>query len=353
MKLLSIVIPTYNMEAYLDRCLSSLIVEDSLMSKLEVIVVNDGSKDKSSEIAHSYESRFPETFVVIDKENGNYGSCVNVGIKLANGRYFRILDADDWFSTDALVSILNKLHNCDADLVQTPFNEIGGEGAKIIPLTNCISCNVQYYINDINPQCVLLHMHSMTYKRSVLDDCNLSLSEGVSYSDTEYCFIPLPYVNTVVYFDDILYQYMSDREGQTMSLESRKRSTQSMGVISNRLNDIYYEKHKVVSSVVEALWIKLLKQISGYLYITTLTICNKSTEVNQIISQYDRKVLRVPELNNYISSLCMHHIHYVEMWRKTGRYYTNALCQVHNFVWTFIDPIWLSFLKRFIPSKYY
>ena len=80
-KILTVVIPTYNMEKYLDRCLTSLIVTNNdLLERLEVLVVIDGAKDRSSEIAHSYQIRYPQTFIVIDKENGNYGSCVNRGV---------------------------------------------------------------------------------------------------------------------------------------------------------------------------------------------------------------------------------------------------------------------------------
>ena len=96
-KLLTIVIPSYNMEKYLDRCLSSLIVSDEKMQCLEVLVINDGSKDRTSEIAHTYEERFPGTFRVVDKENGHYGSCVNRGLKEARGTFIKVLDADDYF----------------------------------------------------------------------------------------------------------------------------------------------------------------------------------------------------------------------------------------------------------------
>ena len=84
-KVITIVIPTYNMERYLDRCLNSLIIAPDLMDKLEVLVINDGCKDRSSEIGHSYEAKFPNSFRVIDKENGNYGSCINRGLKEATG----------------------------------------------------------------------------------------------------------------------------------------------------------------------------------------------------------------------------------------------------------------------------
>ena len=104
-KILSIIVPTYNMEKYLERCLSSLIVSDEQMAMLEVLVINDGSKDRSSEIAHGYESRYPDTFRVIDKTNGHYGSCVNRGLQEATGKYVKVLDADDWFNTENFAEI--------------------------------------------------------------------------------------------------------------------------------------------------------------------------------------------------------------------------------------------------------
>ena len=83
-KVISIIIPTYNMEAYLDKCLTSLIIDG--MERVEVVVVNDGSRDSSLAIAQSYAEKYPESFVVIDKPNGNYGSCINAGLYRATGK---------------------------------------------------------------------------------------------------------------------------------------------------------------------------------------------------------------------------------------------------------------------------
>ena len=97
-KILTVISPSYNMEKYLKRCLSSLIVDQRMMSHFEALVINDGSKDRTSLIGHSFEDRFPDTFRVIDKKNGHYGSCVNYGLKEARGTFVKILDAD--FSFD-------------------------------------------------------------------------------------------------------------------------------------------------------------------------------------------------------------------------------------------------------------
>ena len=100
MKVLSLCIPSYNMEAYLGRCVDSLLAEE-VIDKLEIIIVNDGSKDRTLEIANAYRDRYPQSVVVVDKPNGHYGSTVNAALKVATGRYFRLLDADDWFLISA------------------------------------------------------------------------------------------------------------------------------------------------------------------------------------------------------------------------------------------------------------
>ena len=117
-KVLSVIIPTYNMESLLGECLDSLLVHKNL-DKLDILVVNDGSKDKSSQIAHDYEHKYPGVITVIDKENGNYGSCINAVLPLAQGKYVKVLDADDKFNTINLDLFLNLLGDIESDLVLT------------------------------------------------------------------------------------------------------------------------------------------------------------------------------------------------------------------------------------------
>lgn len=120
-KILSIIIPTYNMELYLKRCIDSLVTAKQTLGDTEIIVVNDGSKDKSLSIANGYKELYPESLIVIDKTNGNYGSCINAALKIASGKYIKVLDADDWFNTNALVEFVMCLKSLDVDLVLTDY----------------------------------------------------------------------------------------------------------------------------------------------------------------------------------------------------------------------------------------
>lgn len=221
-KILTIIIPTYNMEKFLDKCLTSLIIDDKeLMKKLEVLVIIDGAKDRSSEIAHTYQDIYPDTYVVIDKENGNYGSCINRGLKEATGKYVKVLDADDCFDTVSFQSYLRILNYTDADLILSDFDYVYEDGTiigkrrRMLPKTRIMPFSdvVQNFNTD------LISMHELAYKTSNIKDLGYVQTEGISYTDLEWCFMPMLKVNSVYFFDKVLYKYLIGREGQTISPE--------------------------------------------------------------------------------------------------------------------------------------
>lgn len=216
-KVLSVVVPTYNMEAYLPHCLDSVTRED-MPNTLEVIVVNDGSKDRSLEIAKQYQEKRPDIIQIIDKPNGHYGSCINEALKVATGKYFRPLDADDWFDTDALITLLNKLSSISVDLILTKSNQVSKTGTKtigtsLIPEKRYSKKSISLLVKQKSSSCT---MHTMTYKTSILKNSNLKLSEGICYTDIEYVVQPFPFVTSFLFFDLCLYQYTWGREGQSM-----------------------------------------------------------------------------------------------------------------------------------------
>lgn len=254
-KLLTIVIPAYNMEKYLHRCLDS-IIEESVMDKVQVIVVNDGSKDKTSDIAYEYEKKFPHYIQVIDKENGNYGSCMNVGLSLAEGKYFRSLDADDWFDTTNYVKFVEDLLNTDADMIigeryvfheDTKEMEYVGFPSDMTLFYKDIPFTKQNY--TFNNFYRLSMVWGLTYKTSIIRKSGLKWDEGVFYTDNEFDFWPLKLVRTIRFIPIPVYVYLFGRAGQSVDKKLMKRNFHSYEVVANtmidEINRIYDYKNDI------------------------------------------------------------------------------------------------------------
>ena len=217
-KILSVVIPTYNMEAYLRRCLDS-VTRNDVPNTLELIVVNDGSTDASLSIMQEYAIKRPDIVNIINKANGHYGSCVNAALKIATGKYFRILDADDWFDTNGLIKLLRNLHESDADAIITSYCVHRHKQTGVIG-THAIDFQRNYTVFEKiiceKQPASLYAMHAFTYKTNILKAVNLKLTEGICYTDTEYLLYPLQQTQNISFFNILLYHYDWTREGQTM-----------------------------------------------------------------------------------------------------------------------------------------
>ena len=246
-KLLTIVVPAFNMEKYLRRCIDSICIE-SVMNRVQVIVVNDGSKDRTSEIAHEYEQKYPHYIQVIDKENGNYGSCMNVGLSLAKGKYFRTLDADDWYNTDAYEKFVKELENTDADMIITTRIELlesSGE-KRIRGIDNSIICNQDIHVSDdIWGKYGLVFVASTTFKVQILISVGMTWDENAFYTDNEYITIPLKSVKTVRFIDYPVYSYMIGRAEQSVSPDNLKKYYDSHLLVTRRLiSTVLNEQYK-------------------------------------------------------------------------------------------------------------
>lgn len=251
-KILTIVIPTYNMDKYLHRCLDSLLIkEPNLFHLLEILVINDGSKDRSSEIAHEYESKYPDVFHVIDKENGNYGSCINRGIDDARGKFLKILDADDWYDTDALTSLLKTLSSFD-DNIDAVFTEFTYhnfyDNTHREYRYKTIKYGIIYDLKDIpfvgSVDEFMLKMYSIAIKLEILRSLSLRLNTGISYTDSQYIYFPYDSIKQVVFLNENVYQYFIGREGQTISPITMKKNINDLFIIAMRyINDYVTNKH--------------------------------------------------------------------------------------------------------------
>ena len=215
-KTLTISVAAYNVESYLSKTLDSIV--DAGDSRLEVIVVNDGSTDATASIARQYEQRYPEIVRVIDKENGGYGSTINASLRSAKGTYFKLLDGDDWYDADALPGFLDTLEKANEDLILSPFVKVFDTDGRRLPVSvsGVGGGKPVSRLSDI-PGKTLLWMHSVAFKTSLLVDLNMPVTEHCFYTDTEFVTIPLSKVRTVLIDDHPVYQYRVGREGQSVS----------------------------------------------------------------------------------------------------------------------------------------
>ena len=321
-KLLTIVIPTYNMQAYLHRCLDSLLVSDELLQSLEVLVINDGSKDNSSVIAHEYEEKYPSTFRVIDKENGNYGSCINRGLKEAKGKYIKVLDADDWFDTLEFQNYLVQLQTIEVDLILTDFNIVDADTmspslayhpslqiGKVYSLIDCTMEQVGVYM-----------MHAVTYRTDLLRSIDYIQTTGISYTDTEWTYNPLYAAQNMVYFDSNVYQYLVGREGQTMDPKVMTRTISHHEIIARSLieNDIEHPTTGFVHSTMQRQIVYLLQKV----YRTRLVLQNNASFNNDEMVLFDSYIKsKRPDMYRKMGELLIKPtlpIPYVIYWRMLG-----------------------------------
>ncbi|MDO4265801.1 MAG: glycosyltransferase family 2 protein [Eubacteriales bacterium] len=231
-KLLTVTVPAYNAEKYLDTCLASLCREAAL-SRLEVLVINDGSTDGTKTLAESWQARYPDTVRVITKENGGHGSGINTGIREASGRYFKIVDADDWVDANAFLKLLKTLEETNADAVVSGFYWAFEENGKtpdefprkaeIKEPFPGVEYGKLYRFNEIAAKCYL-KMHGLTWRTDVLRSHEIRVDENCYYVDTEYILYPIPYIETVLFIPDFVYQYRIGRSGQSVSPERMQKN---------------------------------------------------------------------------------------------------------------------------------
>lgn len=319
-KVLSICVPTYNMEFLLSRCLESFVIERKYMEKMEIIVVNDGSKDQSSIIAHRFAEKYPNTFIVVDKPNGNYGSCINAALKIATGKYFRICDADDKYEKCNLVDYIIFLENVSTDIVFSPYSTLNFD-EEIKEFTTCPNNleGLSVDINDVNWSdreiMRLRAMHCIATKLCMLLENNYVQSEGISYTDTQFSFYSLLYSKTCSFFEKNIYQYYLGRDGQTMSIFSMRKSHLHFYLNADKMINTYCDINYSISNnkrvaLLDCIFIEALCFVDGFLGNFVKT--NKQISALKLLIEKSNKSYNPCPLEDYLLSHSMR----FKFWRK-------------------------------------
>ena len=222
MKLLTFAIPCYNSQDYMEKCIDSILVggED-----VEILIIDDGSKDRTAEIADDYARRYPTIVKAIHQENGGHGEAVNAGIRNASGIYFKVVDSDDWVDEFAYLQILDKLrelvgseNNLDMLLANYVYEKEGAKRKKVMRQTGFPKDEV-FTWSDIRHfyKGHYILMHSVIYRTQLLRKCGLGLPKHTLHVDNIYVYKPLPFVKTMYYMDVDFYRYYIGREDQSVN----------------------------------------------------------------------------------------------------------------------------------------
>ena len=249
MKLLTAAIPCYNSAAYMRKAIESILVggED-----VEIIIVNDGSKDETAEIASEYEKRYPTIIKAVNQENGGHGSAVNTGLKNATGLYYKVVDSDDWLDEEALLKVITVLkemmtegRSVDMFIANYVYEKVHENKQKVINYTSALPQHKVFTWNDVGQfqQGKYMLMHSVIYRTELLRECKLELPKHTFYVDNIFVYQPLSFVKTMYYMNVDLYRYFIGRDDQSVTEANMiKRIDQQL-----RVNKIMIDSVDVMS----------------------------------------------------------------------------------------------------------
>lgn len=222
-KLVTFAVPCYNSEAYMDHCVETLLEGGD---DVEIILVNDGSKDRTGEIADGYAAKYPDIVRVIHQENGGHGEGVNQGIRSATGLYYKVVDSDDWADVDALHKVVDKLRKfaqmekpVDLLVCNYVYEHVEDNTQKVMRYTNVFPESRIFTwaeIGRFRPSQYLL-MHSAFYRTELLRGCALELPKHTFYVDNIFVYQPLPFVESLYYMDVDFYRYFIGRADQSVN----------------------------------------------------------------------------------------------------------------------------------------
>lgn len=243
MKYLTLTVPCFNSEDYMERCIDSLLPGGN---DVEIILIDDGSTDRTAEIADRYAADYPDIVKVVHKKNGGHGSGVNMGMELAAGLYFKVVDSDDWLDKDAYLRLLAEIRAFSPDtsaesaapdlfICNYVYDHLEEQTARAIRYQNVFPDQSLCGWNQIGrfrPSQYLV-MHALIFRTEILRRSKVRLPEHTFYVDNLFAYQPLPYVKSIYYMDQNLYHYYIGREDQSVNEQMlMKRIDQQLKVTS-------------------------------------------------------------------------------------------------------------------------
>lgn len=300
MKLLSIAVPCYNSQDYMRNCVDSLLEGGNLV---EILIVDDGSKDDTADIADEYAAKYPNIVKAIHQENGGHGEAVNAGLRNATGLYFKVVDSDDWVNKEAYLAILGKLREItggpqtlDMMISNFVYEKQGAKRKKVMRYKNYMPVDQLFTWKEMGrmPIGKYILMHSVIYRTGLLRDCGLELPKHTFYVDNLFVYQPLPHVKTMYYMDVNFYRYFIGRDGQSVNEQNMIKRIDQQLFVNKTMIDMY-QMHKISNKKLRAYMINylaIMMTVSSIIAIRSKNPENleKKTELWKYLKEKDPKV---------------------------------------------------------------
>lgn len=293
MSLITFVVPCFNSQDYMEKCIDTLL---SAKDRVEILIIDDGSSDKTAEIADAYEKKYEGVVKAIHQENKGHGGALNTGIKHASGKYLKVVDSDDWLDSNNLEIVLDRLEELIKQEETTPdmfitdfvYDKVGERHKKTMTYKHFLPVEKIFTWDESKnlPLGKYILMHSVIYKTSILKESNLKLPEHTFYVDNLFVFEPLTSVKKMYYMNIKLYHYFIGREDQSVHESVMiKRIDQQLLVNKTMINEFVHKEGRINSNC----W----KYMYNYLLIITaissvlLTIEGSEVSFNKMNDLWD------------------------------------------------------------------
>lgn len=290
-KILSVSIAAYNVERTLEEALKPFTAP-KIADAVDVMIIDDGSADRTAEIAKRYEEQYPGTFRLISKENGGWGSTLNTGFEYACGKYFKQLDGDDYYSYENLSSFLDFLKQTEADLIYSPFVTFTDETGGILRVLGGLEGDYRYFktcgtVDLADCPQLIPAMHSLTVRTDLLKKSGIQITEHCFYTDVEFVLKAYNNSRTVAFFEKPVYYYRLARSGQSMGLSGvRKHYRDHLKMLMTMLE---YEQNSVTEPTKKKVFRQRLGDVCNMQYVFFFAL-KHTKEHKKELQAFDRKL---------------------------------------------------------------
>lgn len=294
-KVLTISISAYNVDKYLDSTLKSLCIDN--IDDVEILVINDGSTDNTLQIAQKYEATYPSTVRVIDKKNGGYGTTIKTGLSLAKGKYFMVLDGDDWLDTKSLDILVTELKIRDEDMVFWNMLFVYPDGKTVYKPTFHSDMSKKTYTWDEIKNPFDVKIHEMAIKTDKYQKIDYSLGDFF-YVDIEFDVFSILAAQSFVYFDMDLYMYRYGLAEQSVNPINMQKNYKMLEDISVRLCNIYEKEKDSLDDMKKKCMVSRIASLSFSTFMVALSFpSNRENKEN--LRNYINKI-ESEEIKKYI-----------------------------------------------------